>query len=49
MKERILSIVNSGLEVSEKLQSICDELKQEIGHYHWVGFYFAIPFRLLKM
>lgn len=43
MKERIQSIVDSRLEVSEKLQSICDLLKREIDHYHWVGFYFAVP------
>lgn len=27
--------------IEQKLQSICDLLKQTVDHYDWVGFYFA--------
>ena len=40
IKESIKSIVTSNNTVSEKLQNICNYLKQEIDYYHWVGFYF---------
>lgn len=40
IKESIKSIVTSNETVSEKLQNICNFLKQEIDYYHWVGFYF---------
>ena len=40
LKERIVAITKSNIELSNKLQSICDLLKNEIDHYDWVGFYF---------
>ena len=40
LKESITKLVNEENTVSEKLQSICDLLKQEISYYDWVGFYF---------
>lgn len=40
LKESIMAIAESSKSVSEKRQAICDYLKQEIDHYHWVGFYF---------
>ena len=32
---------NQQLDRTEKLQQICDWLRQEIPYYNWVGFYFA--------
>ncbi|NQV77797.1 MAG: GAF domain-containing protein [Lutibacter sp.] len=40
LKESINNHINSNNTVSEKLQFICDYLKQEIEYYDWVGFYF---------
>ena len=40
LKESIISITESDNSVTEKLQSICNYLKQEIKYYDWVGFYF---------
>ena len=40
LKETIQSITESNNTVSNKLQAICDFLKQEISYYDWVGFYF---------
>lgn len=41
LKPTISSITkNTDLDVSEKLQQICDLLKKSIHHYDWVGFYF---------
>ena len=40
LKERIVAVTKSNIELSNKLQSICDLLKNEIDHYDWVGFYF---------
>lgn len=40
IKKSIKSIVTSNETVSDKLQNICNYLKQEIDYYHWVGFYF---------
>lgn len=40
LKESINNHINSNNTVSEKLQFICDHLKQEIEYYDWVGFYF---------
>lgn len=40
LKKSIKSIVTSNETVSEKLQNICNYLKQEVDYYHWVGFYF---------
>lgn len=40
LKDSIIAITESDKLVSEKLQSICNYLKQEINYYDWVGFYF---------
>jgi len=40
IKESVNSIIESNTSVSEKLQNICNYLKQEIDYFHWVGFYF---------
>ncbi len=40
LKTKILSILATSTSETEKLQSICDFLKQEISYYDWVGFYF---------
>lgn len=41
LKPTISSITkNTDLDVSERLQQICDLLKKSIHHYDWVGFYF---------
>lgn len=40
LKESVSAIAASNQSVSEKRQAICNYLKQEIGYYHWVGFYF---------
>lgn len=40
LKESVTAIAESNQSVSEKRQTICDFLKQEIDYYHWVGFYF---------
>ena len=40
IKESVNVIIKSNTSVSEKLQNICNYLKQEIDYFHWVGFYF---------
>ena len=40
LKNNILAIIEKSNSVDNKLQAICDFLKQEIGYYDWVGFYF---------
>jgi GAF domain-containing protein len=40
LKKSIIEIIESDENRSEKLQAICDYLKQEITYYDWVGFYF---------
>jgi len=40
LKNNILSILEKSTSVENKLQAICDFLKQEINYYDWVGFYF---------
>jgi GAF domain-containing protein len=40
LKIAISSITESNTEISIKLQSICDLLKNEVEYYNWVGFYF---------
>lgn len=42
LKEKIVQIVGQKISVAEKLQEICSFLKQNVPHYHWVGFYFAL-------
>ncbi|MBT8316836.1 MAG: GAF domain-containing protein [Lutibacter sp.] len=40
LKESIIQQIQLNKTVSEKLQAICNYLKQEIEYYDWVGFYF---------
>jgi len=41
LKTGINSIIsNTGLSAEEKLQQICDFLRENVSHYNWVGFYF---------
>lgn len=40
LKTAIENITNSNNNTSDRLQSICDFLKEEIIYYDWVGFYF---------
>jgi len=40
LKNKVSKIVTSQNSTSEKLQTICDFLKNEISYYDWVGFYF---------
>ncbi|PCI01443.1 MAG: histidine kinase [Flavobacteriaceae bacterium] len=40
LKNKISEIIGSEKSTPEKLQSICDFLKEEISYYDWVGFYF---------
>jgi len=40
LKKAITTIIEGDNTTSEKLQSICNYLKQEINYYDWVGFYF---------
>jgi len=40
LKESINKIIENNNSISEKLQGVCDFLKQEIDYYDWVGFYF---------
>lgn len=39
-KKGIRNIIDLNVGIGEKRQRICDYLRKEIGHYHWVGFYF---------
>lgn len=41
LKEEVTQIVSNKLaDANEKMQQICDLLKERIKHYDWVGFYF---------
>jgi len=40
LKNSIQHILEKETSTSNKLQNICDFLKQEISYYDWVGFYF---------
>ena len=40
LKQNIINIINNKSSLTNKLQAICDYLKQEIDYYDWVGFYF---------
>ncbi|MFK5879637.1 MAG: GAF domain-containing protein [Flavobacteriaceae bacterium] len=40
LKNQILTIIEKSNSKEITLQAICDFLKQEIGYYDWVGFYF---------
>lgn len=39
--KRVEEISKSSSEKDEKLKAICTLLKENVPHYHWVGFYFA--------
>lgn len=41
IESKITQIINSELPNAEKLQQICDLLKKNVPHFHWVGFYFV--------
>ena len=40
MKEQIIHILDKETDIREKLQEICNFLKESVSHYDWVGFYF---------
>ncbi len=40
LKKSITTLTESSNSISNKLQLVCDLLKQEIEYYNWVGFYF---------
>ena len=40
LKESVTAIIDSNNTLPDKLQQICDYLKNEIDYYDWVGFYF---------
>ncbi len=40
LKAKADDIFNSSSSKGEKLQAICDYLKEEVSYYDWVGFYF---------
>jgi GAF domain-containing protein len=40
LKQTVSTIINNNTPISDKLQEICNYLKQEIEYYDWVGFYF---------
>ena len=42
LTNKIIQIIDQGISIEQKLQEICDVLKQSITHYHWVGFYFVL-------
>ena len=39
-KRKIINIIDNNAAFEEKLQSICNFLKETIAYYDWVGFYF---------
>ena len=40
LENKIINILTHKTNTKDKLQQICDILKQSISHYDWVGFYF---------
>ena len=40
MQNKVINIISNNETNSNKLQEICNLLKEEIGYYDWVGFYF---------
>lgn len=40
IKSKISQLINNDLSNAQKLQGICDLLKSNYPHFHWVGFYF---------
>lgn len=39
-KSKISQIIENDIKTDDKLQQICDTLKGNFLHFHWVGFYF---------
>jgi putative methionine-R-sulfoxide reductase with GAF domain len=42
LNTKIIQIIDHDKSIEQKLQEICDVLKQSVTHYHWVGFYFVL-------
>lgn len=42
LKDKIVQIISQKTPVTRILQEICNMLHQNVPHYHWVGFYFAL-------
>jgi len=42
LNNKIIQIIDQDKSIEQKLQEICDVLKQSVTHYHWVGFYFVL-------
>ena len=40
IKSKISQLINNDQSNAQKLQQICDLLKSNYDHFHWVGFYF---------
>ena len=40
LKDRVLSIVKSDKSTEQRLQQICELLRESVSYYDWVGFYF---------
>ncbi len=40
IKSKISQLIKNDLSNAQKLQEICDILKSNYAHFHWVGFYF---------
>lgn len=41
LKTEVFSILNTGtLTIDERLKDVCNVLRTNVPHYHWVGFYF---------
>ena len=40
IKDKILDIIGNNNSLEEKLQEICDHLKEKVSYYDWIGFYF---------
>ena len=43
LHERVEEIAGTASTVKARLQRICDLLRDDVGHYDWVGFYFLDP------
>lgn len=43
LRAKVDEALNSGLDKNDKLHAICRLLKDNVPHYDWVGFYFAVP------
>lgn len=41
--ERIRGLVSGPGDARDKLDAVCEALKDGVGHYNWVGFYLADP------